>query len=800
MDKISLTPSFAEGEYSTEQLRNLEHLNEFCPGWWGWEKGQKRPMGKNGPGRVNDGATELKQEQALAIMEQRQWGGVGVSMRTAVPGLVGMDLDHVIDGGSLSDLGHEAVKRFAGAYVEVSPSGTGLRIFAIGDKPKGSPEGSTAVGDGQKVELYQSTNAGRFLRVTGDVVEGTAGEVAPSQAGIDWLAGIATAAMAGNGHGSPDNAIATAKKEALSIDAVFDQLAKLRPEREAGEVLSGMRADAANQPRGTVAQLLKGNLSKWNGDWSEADFYACCVALKRGAGSLDHVVEVWHSTPLGKRPKDRKPEKNKRAGYLRETVEGAARSVLEDLRKKAASGARAAVPASPLALPEGLSEALALSGDKMTFTRGRQIAPSEGNVVILFRNAPELQGMLGFNELSQRAQRLKGWRVFDRHAASESGQMTEDDLTRVGMYLEREYGMKVERNELMRGLEAASLDAAFDPLSDRLTAMGKEWDGVERLNTWLTEWAQIDDTGCEAYVSAVGIRFMVGAVARALKPGCQMDNVLAVEGSGGGGKSTMFQVLADAVAPDLFTAGVHDVSNPKALVEATGGRWLVELAELAGVRRAGDVEALKAALTRRKDTDRRPYDKLPREIARRFVFVATTNRSEYLSDPSGALLRRFWPVRTLATEQAPIDRKGLAAIAPQLWAEAVARYWRGDPWHLSPEDGDAYTQWTSGRELRREDGAFHDELVGCLSRWLPDYFAKTDKAARPIADIAREVGDMRTVEGDQASRNRLADTLRSFGMQSTKRGGVKRWNFTPEGARLALIRAEEERRPMSAVA
>jgi predicted P-loop ATPase len=295
---------------------------------------------------------------------------------------------------------------------------------------------------------------------------------------------------------------------------------------------------------------------------------------------------------------------------------------------------------------------------------------------------------------------------------------------------------------------------------------------VPRLDSWLVKWAKVDDTGAEEFVSLVGRRFMVGAVARALQPGCKLDTVLAVEGAGGGGKSTMFQVLADAVASGLFTDGVHDVSSTSAVVEATGGRWIVEIAELAGVRRSADIEALKAALTRTRDTHRRPYDVMPREVLRRFVFVATTNRSEYLNDPSGALLRRFWPVRTRATEREPIDLRGLADVAPQLWAEAVALYLRGEVWHLEAEDGPAYTQWTKGREQRRESLAWEDELADYLAEWVQDYFAGEAKG-REMRDIARAIGDMRTVEGDNVARLRLADSLRAMGLEVTKSGGKR---------------------------
>ena len=339
--------------------------------------------------------------------------------------------------------------------------------------------------------------------------------------------------------------------------------------------------------------------------------------------------------------------------------------------------------------------------------------------------------------------------------------------------------MNMDTRELMRGLEAAAVDATYDPLATRLQELRENWDGVSRVDTWLTKHVKADASGCAEYIRTVGRYFLVGAVARALSPGCKMDTVLSLEGAGGGGKSTLFRILADEVAPNLFADGVHDVSSPAALVEGTGGRWLMELSELAGIRRAADVEALKASLTRTHDTYRRPYDVKSRTIPRRFVFVATTNRSEYLSDSSGALLRRFWPVRTLATETDPIDHAALAAVAGQLWGEAVRLYEAGEKWHLDESDGLAFSQWKSGREERREDGPFQNELLEYLPKWV----SEDPSEGRSLREIARSVGDIKSEEGGGtgAAAMQLAGTLTTLGMVK-KKSGTSKWYFTPQSA------------------
>jgi predicted P-loop ATPase len=600
-------------------------------------------------------------------------------------------------------------------------------------------------------------------------------EVGPGQDATDWLAGVAVAAQAamgaakaGAGQPSPDNVKAAANVEAMSLDAVFDALEALRPEREASEVIASLKGYAASKPRSKIADAFKGVVPA---DWSSADQFLCCEAIRRGAGNVEDVIEVWEATPLSERGKfdDRKD-------YRARTVKMAARAVLKGLREDAARGGRGAAPAAPVALPEGLSEALALSGDTLKKGGKGQILAQSGNVELLFGNAPDLKGLIGFNELTQQAYRLRSWQALGQHANSKPGPLEDDDVTRVEMYLQRAFGMNIDHRALMRAIDASAKNARFDPLADALRSF--KWDGVQRVDTWLVDWLKVDTShGDGAYISTAGKCFLVGAVARALSPGCKMDTVLSVEGSGGGGKSTAFRVLADAVGPNLFADGVQDLSSTAAIVEGTGGRWIVEVAELAGVRKA-EVNALKAALSQQTDTHRRPYEVLPREVPRRFVFVATTNSSEYLNDPTGALLRRFHPVRTLATEQNPIDRAGLAKDAPQLWAEAVHLFNAGVKWHIGAEDGPAYKQWVGQREQRRVEGAFQEEVTEFLE------VLSGEEAVRGwcIKEIAQRVGDQKTAENDGGARMRLADTLKALKMERRKVSGYWRWFKAPSGA------------------
>ena len=118
-----------------------------------------------------------------------------------------------------------------------------------------------------------------------------------------------------------------------------------------------------------------------------------------------------------------------------------------------------------------------------------------------------------------------------------------------------------------------------------------------------------------------------------------------------------------AINDAWFTDDLPLNADGQKIIEAIAGRWIVEAAELKGLRKS-DVEHLKVFLSRQVDRARMPYGRLPREFPRQCVVVGTTNSSKYLRDGTGN--RRFWPIQIDAFD---IDR--LLADRDQLWAEAA---------------------------------------------------------------------------------------------------------------------------------
>jgi len=124
-------------------------------------------------------------------------------------------------------------------------------------------------------------------------------------------------------------------------------------------------------------------------------------------------------------------------------------------------------------------------------------------------------------------------------------------------------------------------------------------------------------------------------------------------------------------------------------------KLIVENAELTMFNDA-DVNEVKAFLSRRTDRDRLPYDRLPRDLPRQCIIVATTNKDRFLQDETGN--RRMWPI-----ELVKIDSDGIKQILPMLYAEAVVRYKAGEPLFMDNLEADVIAKNKQAERYNQDD-------------------------------------------------------------------------------------------------
>lgn len=183
--------------------------------------------------------------------------GVGFVLTAGDP-YVGIDLDHCIGEDGTIEPWARGIINVMSSYTELSPSGTGVRIFVKGQLP----EGRRKAGD---VEMYET---GRFLTLTGIPVPGMESAALPlmgNQTGInaihkDFLAKPAA---------PEDNALPSITSGIESQGLVFDDdmlLAKIRASRQAAKFNALMNGDITGYSSQSEADMaLCGILAFWTG-------------------------------------------------------------------------------------------------------------------------------------------------------------------------------------------------------------------------------------------------------------------------------------------------------------------------------------------------------------------------------------------------------------------------------------------------------------------------------------------------------------------------------------------------------
>lgn len=134
------------------------------PQWVNWEwqingkKWSKPPVHPSGI-RTDHKESNLTFDECYQNTLLNPSLGMGISLRKT-DRLCGLDYDGVIDSeGNLRSEFHEELNNLPDTYVEISPSGTGVRVFGYGDiRNIGSRQGSH----------YEQYSTGRYLTVTGN--------------------------------------------------------------------------------------------------------------------------------------------------------------------------------------------------------------------------------------------------------------------------------------------------------------------------------------------------------------------------------------------------------------------------------------------------------------------------------------------------------------------------------------------------------------------------------------------------------------------------------------------------------
>lgn len=298
----------------------------------------------------------------------------------------------------------------------------------------------------------------------------------------------------------------------------------------------------------------------------------------------------------------------------------------------------------------------------------------KGNIVGVINRIKQMQedGSVPMFWMSEYDQRIRVGKIGSVNA----NRLTEEAEIEVMVRFHTAGETWIKQVIVSQAIKHLAASNVINPLKIHLKSL--RWDGTKRLDSWLIDYMGVKDT---VYTRAVGRKWFISAAARGMDPGCQADHMLIMEGKQGVGKSQALRAIGGQFYVE-YSGGLGGPGTAhKDMVAATCGKMIIEMSELASLRRA-DMEALKAVLTTTVDEVRLSYERDSKSYPRTCVFAGTTNETggAYIADHTGA--RRFWPVHV--GECGVVRSALLKQDAEQLWAEAVEAYESGEDWWSVP--------------------------------------------------------------------------------------------------------------------
>ena len=273
-----------------------------------------------------------------------------------------------------------------------------------------------------------------------------------------------------------------------------------------------------------------------------------------------------------------------------------------------------------------------------------------------------------------------------------------DFLTTLHLQLAEQYKIHISRDLASDAALLIAKRNSYHPVKSYL----------EKINTSLKddEWSTISSYcfGCRDSMSNLHLqRQLIGLVARAFNPGCDLHTALVLQSDKQGiGKSRFWKTLGG----QWFSDSLGDLKNLKEDTLQLHSAWIHEWGEIDRVLGIRMSETLKGFLSRSWDDVRKPYGRGYEQLMRSCGIVGTTNRRDFIKDFTGN--RRF-PIISIKE----VRLNWVQENRDSIWGAAVKAYKSNVRWHYNQEENSAITS-------KAQEYAAPDPLREQLETWLEE--------------------------------------------------------------------------------
>lgn len=248
--------------------QRLKHTASFC--CWQYEtvKGRQTKVPYDPvtghKARTNQSTTFTTFDGAIAAMAN--YDGIGIRVANSIAGI---DLDHCMKNATLLPWAREIVDKFHDTYIEISPSGAGIRIFCLVPEQFSYDTDVYYIKKGD-IEVYIPGFTNRFLTVTGNALNQE--DVTETTEALTWLLNTYMHRP------TPSAATSVSGRSYLKDESVI--------------------AKASNAQNGAkFTQLWNGNISEYPSH-SEADAALCSLLAFWCGGDKEQMDRLFRQSGL----------------------------------------------------------------------------------------------------------------------------------------------------------------------------------------------------------------------------------------------------------------------------------------------------------------------------------------------------------------------------------------------------------------------------------------------------------------------------------------------------------------------
>lgn len=585
---------------------SMESL-KIQPIWLAWRyetkngKRTKVPYQENGSkASTTDSKTWCTFDKASQITKK---DGIGIVFESSQK-VVGIDFDHCLAPFEIPDWLSTFLVN-ANTYVEFSPSKTGCHVLFTLSEHVNLESNKHHFDQTSCVEVYSS---GRYFTFSQDEMPQSKAirNVTPDE----FISLLQTL-------GYPWQKKKLPSPSPMSVSLPLD----LTDE----EILQKMFASRHGEK---IQLLYNGDTSLNNNDLSSADFSLCLHLAYWTGKNESQMSRLWLASPLAARDKTQKRE-DYRARTIKNAIEATQNVFMSTT------------------LHVENSEKI---NYKFFLTDAKNPSPmlAYPNIIKVLRLNPFFQNKFRKNEYSH---------LVETNSSGEWVPLNDDAISKAREFISENFAAfrRVSKDMVTDAILCVSNDCKVNPPRDYFSSL--TWDQKPRLNSWLHHTFGVAD---DELHQAIGSNWLKGLVKRVMKPGCQFDEVLALESPQGWRKSSSVRVLGEP----WHVETTHSIDN-KDFYLLLAQNVIVEFSEGEIFDRAS-VNKIKAEVTKTEDQVRPPYERGIIKFKRSCVFAVTTNKLE-LKDDTGN--RRWLPV----TLERPADIAWLKENRDQLFAEAYYR-------------------------------------------------------------------------------------------------------------------------------